>query len=137
MVQTKQVPDLVCESRFEIVRAGRAISGKLKLSSIFGARSRIDADVGFGDVASFGIEEDARASGCRFGIECFVFGRGSDRQQTDAVACFRGTDGSRLRPRNDEVDIRKTGPARECATRSADDVTIRFDIWAGREQRGR
>src|SRR4051794_36442049 len=105
MVQSEQVPDLVCEGRFEIVRAGRAVSGKLKLSSVFGARSWIDADVCLGDVAGFGIEEDARASGGRFGVERFVFGRGGDRQETDAVACFRGTDGSRLRPRHDEVDI--------------------------------
>jgi hypothetical protein len=86
MVQSEQVTDLVCECRFEIVRAGGAVSGKLKLSSIFGAWSWIDADVCFGDVACFGIEEDARASGCRFGVERFVFGSDGDRQKTDSVA---------------------------------------------------
>ncbi len=73
MVQPEQVTDFVCEGRFEIVRAGRAVSGELKLRSVIGARSWIDADVCFGDVAGFGIEENARASGCRFGVERFVF----------------------------------------------------------------
>src|SRR6185436_4390862 len=137
MVQPEQVTNLVSERGFEIVRAGRAVSGKLKLSSVFGARSWIDTDVCFGDVACFGIEEDARATGGRFGVERFVFGSDGDRQQTNSVACFCGTDGSRRGPRDEEVDIRETGPACKRAACSADDVAIRFDVRAGREQRRR
>src|SRR5689334_20673600 len=129
--------NLVCEGRFVIVRAGRAVCGELKLRSIFGARSRIDADVSLGDVARLGIEEDARASGRRIGVERFVFGRRGDGQETDPVARVCGTNGSRGRPGHDEVDIRETGPAGEGAACGADDVAIRFDVRAGREQRSR
>src|SRR5215213_910750 len=134
MVQPEQVTNLVRERCFEIVRAGGAVSGKLKLSSVFGARSWIDADIGFGNVAGFGIEEDARASGGPFGIERFVLRSDGNRQQTDSITCFRGTDGSRRRPRDDEVDIRETGPASEGAACGADDVALRFDVRARREQ---
>jgi hypothetical protein len=65
--------NLVCERGFEIVSAGRAVGGKLQLRSVFSAWPRIDADVCFGDVACFRIEEDARASGGRVGVEGFVF----------------------------------------------------------------
>src|SRR5215212_836079 len=136
VVQTEQVTNLVRESRFEIVGAGCAVGGKLKLSSILSAWSRIDADIGFGDVAGFRIEEDARASGRGFGVECLVFGCDRDRQETDSITSFRGTDGSRLRPCDDEVDIRKTGPASQCAARGAGDVAIGFDVRAGRKQGG-
>src|SRR6185369_6786545 len=66
MFEAEQVTDLVGERCFEIVSAGRAVRGKLKLGSVFGARLRIDADIGFGDRTRFAIEKDARARRGRF-----------------------------------------------------------------------
>ena len=58
--------------------------------------SRIDADICFGDVACFGIEEDSCSScGCS-GVERLVFGCGRDRQEADAVTCIGRADRSRL-----------------------------------------
>ena len=105
VVQAEQVTDFVCESRFEIVRAGRAVSGKLQLSAILGPRLWVDADVGFGDAACFGIKKDARASGRGFRVKRFVFRSGGDGQQTDSVASLGGTDGGHGRPRDDKVDV--------------------------------
>src|SRR6476620_2364848 len=108
MIETKQVSDLVGERCFEIVRAGCAVSGKLKIGSVFGARLRINADVRFGNRAGFGIEKDTRARGCRVGIEEFVLRRVGDSDETHAVAAFGWADGVYRTPVNDEVDVRET-----------------------------
>ena len=91
MVQAKQVPNLVRECSFEIVRAGRAVSRKLQLSPIVSPWSRIDAYVCFGDVSCLRIVKDARAAGSRCGVERFVFSGGGNCQQADPVSCFRRT----------------------------------------------
>ena len=97
--------DLVGESGFEVVSAGCAVSGELQLRAVLGARPRINADVSLGDVACFGIEEDTCASSSRSKVERFVFGSVGNRQQTDAIARLCGTDRSRGRPRDDEVNV--------------------------------
>ncbi len=105
MIQAKQMANFVCERGFEIVSAGRAVSGELQLRAVLRARSRIDTDVSFGDVAVFRIEENTRASGRCFEVERFVFGGIGNCQKTDAIARVCGTDRSRSRPRDDEVDV--------------------------------
>src|SRR5215217_3085520 len=136
MVQAKQVTNLMREGSFEIVRAWRAVSRKLQLSPIVRPWSRIDAYVCFGDVPCFRIEEDARASGSRCGVERFVFSSGGNCQQADSVACFCRTNRSGLRPGDGKVDIRQAGPASERSPGRADHITIGFDVCAGRKQRG-
>src|ERR1700754_5090484 len=107
--------DLVRESRFEIVSAGRAVCGKLQRGAVFGSRPRVDADIGFDDSAGFGIEKDARAAGGRIGIEKFVLRSDGNRHEVHAVATFWGTNGRGGGPGHDKVDVCETGPACKCA----------------------
>src|SRR5215204_497411 len=136
MVQAKQVTNLMSECSFEIVRAGRAVSRKLQLSPIIGPWSRINAYVCFGNVPCFRIEEDARASGSRCGVERFIFSSGGNCQQADSVACFCRANRSELRPGDGKVNIRQAGPASERSSGRADYIAIGFDVCAGEKQRG-